>query len=126
MFEAMNIRDAIGEFADGGPVNPKYIDTIKRAVVGAVQTTDRGIQIFAVSVHAANQHNVDTEELIWPNDPECDLMGTVPLEAISNSILWTKAEKHWQEEDPISWAAFVWRVAVPIANRLRILGSWEQ
>lgn len=93
---------------------------------GAAETSDRGSQIFVVGVDAANQHNVDTEELIWPRDPTADYKDDVPLEAISNPELWKEAEAYWMEEDPLAWTAFVWRVAVPLAEGLGIIGSWDK
>jgi hypothetical protein len=125
-FSAMEIRDAIGELAHSGTTDQKYVETIKAAVQGIVETADRGNQIFEVAIYCANQHNVDTEELIWPVEPLDTDKDSVPLPVISNPELWRKAEAYWIEHAPVSWTAFVWRVAVPLADRLGIVGSWDK
>jgi hypothetical protein len=139
-FSAYEIREEMGWFADGVATEEKYLPDIKAAVEGPYLTSDQGMQIFVVSIDAANRHNVDTAELIWAMDSsyqfnefrEITLEGKsytihnldVPLNAIVNKDLWLKAEEYWTEKDPVSWTAFVWRVAVPIANRLKIPGCW--
>jgi hypothetical protein len=125
-FSAMEIRDEVGVLADGGTIDQKYIDIIKAAVQGVVETADKGSQIFVVMIECANQHNVDTEELIWPRDPASNDKDSVPLEVIANPDLWEKAAAYWLEAAPLSWTAFVWRVAVPLADRLKIIGSWDK
>ena len=125
-FSSMDIRDAIGAFADDGTIAQEYVAIIKAAVQGVVETSDRGSQIFVVGVYAANQPNVDTEELIWPRDPTVDYKDDVPLKAISNPELWKQAEAYWMEQDPLAWTAFVWRVAVPLVEGLGIIGAWDK
>ncbi len=126
LFSAYEIRDEIGSFADGDRINEKYLPIINAALAGPCLTSDKGPQIFVVNIDCANQHNIDTAELIWPVDPLGSLNQEVPLQAIIKKEMWLEAKNFWEKEDPISWTAFVWRVAVPIANRLNILSSWSQ
>jgi hypothetical protein len=136
-FSTEEIRDEIGWFADGDITEEKYLPVIKAAVEGSCLTSDRGMQLFVVSIDAANKHNVDTAELISAVDTSYQFNGfdkrsstcpnyDVPLNAIVNKDIWLKAEEYWTKEDPVLWTAFVWRVAVPLAKRLKLFGSWRR
>lgn len=125
LFPAIEIRDAIGMLADGHEVDPRLMPFIRAAVTGLCPTADRGDQQFVVAVDAAHLFNVDTEELIWPIGPEEESSDNVPLRALTQPELWEQSRRRWEDEHPRAWTAFVWRVAVPLINRLGIVGAWR-
>ena len=123
-FGAFEIRDAIGQLADGLEVPTELIPVVRQAAQGPCATADRGSQIFVVGVGQAGLLQIDTEELIWPRDPEGDLFDDLPLAGLWDPDSWYEAAASWQQEDPAAWVAFTWRIAVPLANRLRLVGAW--
>src|SRR5687768_5052030 len=118
-FSAFQIRDAIGTWADGLPIDPALVPSVRAAVAGACPTSDRGTQRFVVDVSGCGLFNVDTEELIWPRSPDEQVgAADVPLEVLTDRELWRRTAGRWDEEQPRDWTAFVWRVAVPLCRRL--------
>lgn len=123
---AMEIRDAIGQLADGLPVDPQLIPFVRAAVAGPCPTADRAQQSFIADVEGCVLFNVDTEELIWPVDPGKDNgEHYLPLDVLSNRDLWERTCARWDEQDARAWTAFVWRVAVPLSRRLAITAPWR-
>jgi hypothetical protein len=125
LFPAMEIRDAIGQLADGLPVDPRLLPSIGAAVAGLCLTSDRGDQQFVVDVSGCGLFNVDTEELIWPRGNHEAIGDDLPLRVLTDRELWNAAHRKWDEEHPREWAAFIWRVAVPLSRRLRFVGAWR-
>lgn len=127
-FDAYSIREEIGYLADSEATDEKFLQTIRAALNGPCQTSDKGLQLFVVDLRAVGQFNVDTSELIWPVDPSRDFIQNdeIPLSVIVNQQLWKQLQDLWEKKDPVSWTAFVWRIAVPLANRLNIVGSWRR
>ena len=127
VYDAYTIRDEIGFLADSDVTDKKYLPVIKAAINEFCETSDKGFQIFVASLEAVNQFNVDTSELIWPVDQSRDFSQNeeIPLNAIVNKELWVKVKEYWEIKDPISWTAFIWRIAVPLSNKLNIVGSWR-
>jgi len=123
-FNSFDIRDAIGQMADGLEVNERLMPSIRAAVSGICETADRGTQIFVVGIAQSNLHNVDTEELIWPKNPADDPFDDLPLHTMLDANAWTSAMNQWLNEDPVAWTAFVWRIAVPLSNRLQLTEAW--
>ena len=127
LFPAMEIRDAIGDLADGVAVDPTLLPAVRAAVAGLCPTADGGEQQFVVDVSGAGLFNVDTAELIWPWAPNDEIGGDdVPLQALTDPVLWERARSRWDADRPREWAAFVWRIAVPLANRLGFVGAWQK
>jgi hypothetical protein len=123
---AYEIRDAIGDLADGMPVAPALRFWVQAALSGMCETADRGAQCYRVDLSAVTQHNVDTAELIWPNHPDSPPHpDEVPLQIITDPLRWEQARQQWMAHDPIAWTAFVWRVAVPLVTRLGMRGAWQ-
>jgi hypothetical protein len=123
---AMEIRDAIGQLADGLPVDPQLIPFVRAAAAGPCPTADRGAQSFIVDVAGCVQFNVDTEELIWPLGPGKDADEHYLLLAVlSDRDLWERTRARWDEQDARAWTAFVWRVAVPLCRHLAITAPWR-
>jgi hypothetical protein len=118
LFPAMEIRDAVGALADGGPVDPRLVPFIRMAVAGTCPTSDRGEQQFVVGIDGCDLPNVDTEELIWPRPLGDGPDGDVPLRVLTDQELWERTRSRWDDADPRSWTAFVWRIAVPLSRRL--------
>jgi hypothetical protein len=125
LFTAMQIRNAIGQVADGMEVDPKLIPFVRAAVTGVCPTSDRGDQQFVVNVDTVDLFNVDTEELIWPRDPDEDIHEDVPLHILTQPDLWEHTRRQWDDAYPREWSAFTWRIAVPLANRLGFVGAWR-
>lgn len=125
MFSAMEIRDAIGQLADGHRIDPGLVPFIRAAVVGPCLTSDDGYRQFVVNVQACGQFNVDTEELIWPVHPDADAGDDVPLRALTNRALWELARSRRDGQYPREWTAFVWRVAYPLSLRLLFTPAWR-
>jgi hypothetical protein len=125
LFLPMDNRDAIGELADGHPVDPRQVPLVRAAVAGMCRTSDRGEQQFVVDVSGCGLFNVDTEELIWPRGPRDDIGDDVPLRILTDRVLWGEARRRWDKKHPREWAAFVWQVAVPLSNRLGFVGAWR-
>jgi hypothetical protein len=89
-------------------------------------TADRGAQQFVVDVSGCALFNVDTEELIWPRNPNEALIGyDLSLRALVDRELWENARRRWDEEHRAEWAAFTWRIAVPLSRRLQFVGAWQ-
>jgi hypothetical protein len=126
LFPAFDIRDAVGSVADGQPVDASLLPSVRAAVHGLCPTSDRGQQQFVVDVRGCALFNVDTEELIWPRHPDQDIHSDVPLRILTDEDLWKQTRRWWDEEQPREWAAFVWRVAVPLSRRLGLVGAWER
>lgn len=126
LFGAMEIRDAIGALADGRPVEAELVEVVRAALNGPVETADRGQQVFVVGVFTADLSNVDTEEIIWPRPVgHVPSDGDVLLTCVTSETEFHAERERWMEEDPVAWTAFVWRVAVPLANRLGLrLQTW--
>lgn len=110
--------------ADGCDVDERLIPSVRAAVEGRCETADRGKQIFVVDIAQSNRHNVDTVELIWPRDPADDLFDDLPLNTMLNANAWTFAMNRWIKLDPVAWTAFVWRIAIPLSNRLKLTEAW--
>jgi hypothetical protein len=123
LFTAMEIRDAIGELADGNSIDSRLLPFVRAAVTGLCPTSDRGEQQFVVDVSGCALFNVDTEELIWPRTPSDAPGDDIPLRVLTDAELWERARHRW--EDRQEWTAFVWRIAVPLSNRLRFVGAWR-
>jgi len=124
LFPAMEIRDAVGELADGYPIDPQLVPFIRTAVTGLCPTSDRGEQQFVVDISGCGLLNVDTEELIWPRHPGDDRDDDVPLSVLTDRELWERICSRWDEERPRQWVAFVWRIAVPLSRRLGFSTAW--
>ena len=124
LFPAMEIRDAIGELADGHPVDPLLLATVRAAVAGVCPTADQGEREFFIDVSGCGLFNVDTEELIWPHEPGFEIPDYLPLRILTDSTLWEQA-RQWWDDRPREWTAFVWRFAVPLSNRLGFVGAWQ-
>lgn len=121
LFPAMEIRDAVGELADGHSIDPQLVQVIRTAVAGLCPTSDRGEQQFVIDISGCSLLNVDTDELIWPRDPGGDCGDDdVPLSILSDRDLWERTRSRWDEERPRQWVAFVWRIAVPLSRRLEL------
>jgi hypothetical protein len=127
LFSAMKIRDAIGDLADGETVASDLMPSVRAAVIGTCPTVDRGEQEFVVGVMQAGLFNVDTAELIWPRDPGHPVCNDndVLLRVVTDPELWEQARQHWEASQPQEWTAFVWRIAVPLSNRLGLVGAWR-
>ena len=126
LFPAMKIRDAIGELADGCLIDPGLVPFVRAAVTGPCQTSDRGKQQFVVDVSGCGLFNVDTEELVWPGNPGDDWDDAyVPLDILTDRERWEQSHRRWDEERPRQWAAFVWRIAVPLSRRLGFVAAWR-
>ncbi len=125
MFSAMEIRDAIGQLADGRQIDPELVPFVRAAVDGPCPTSDQGDRQFVVSLDVCGQFNVDTEELIWPVAPDSDAGDDVSLWALTDRALWERARDRWDGEHPREWTAFVWRVAYPLSQRLVFTPSWH-
>jgi hypothetical protein len=126
LFEAMRIRDAIGQIADGIETSPLLLACTRAAVSGFCLTADRGEQEFAVDVSGCRLTNVDTEELIWPRTVgHIGESNDVPLRVLTSPELWSRACVIWEKKDPLAWTAFMWRIAIPLSNRLNLAGAWR-
>lgn len=124
-FTAMDIRDAIGQVADGQSVEPALVPLVRAALLGPCPTSDLGQQQFVVDVSGCGLFNVDTEELIWPRIIGDDIFDDVPLRIITAPEIWNETRQRWDEDRPRDWAAFVWRIAVPLCRRIGVVGAWE-
>src|SRR5690348_1988303 len=100
LFPAMEVRDAIGQLAEGREIDPRLMPFVRAAVTGLCKTSDRGEQQFVVDVSGAGSFNVDTEELIWPRAPGDDIRDDVPLRALTDRGLWEQARCRWDEHHP--------------------------
>jgi hypothetical protein len=99
---------------------PRLVPFIRAAVTGLCPTSDRGKQQFVIDVSGCGLFNVDTEELIWPWSLTATVNEDVPMRVLTDPELWERTSRHWDEEHPRQWVAFVWRVPVPLANRLKL------
>lgn len=124
-FGWLELRDAIGQLIDGCDVDEKYIPAIREAVRKSYVTSDKGEQIFVVSVAQAHLFNVDTEELIWCVAQDSETEDDLPLPVLLDASKWNIALQHWSSENPVAWIAFIWRIAVPLSNRLGFVGAWH-
>jgi hypothetical protein len=126
VFSSIDIRDAVGQLADGGSIDPKLVPFVRAAVAGQCPTSDRGEQEFVVDVSGCGLFNVDTEELIWPQNPGDETGDSyVLLRILTDRELWEQARSRWDEGHPREWTAFVWRVAVPLSYRgLGFRAAW--
>lgn len=125
LFRATDIRDAIGMLADGCAVDPQLLPVVRAAVAGPCPTSDQGDREFFVDVSGCSLFNVDTEELIWPHEPGFEDPDYLPLRTLTNAVLWERTGLRWEHDRPRDWTAFVWRVAVPLSNRLGFVGAWR-
>ena len=125
LFPAMKIRDAIGALADGRPIDARLVPFVHAAVGSLCPTSDLGEQQFVIDIGGCGSFNLDIEELIWPRGPDDDVGDGVPLRLLTDAELWEETRRRWDEALPREWTAFVWRVAVPLSNRLGIIGAWR-
>jgi hypothetical protein len=125
LFPAMKIRDAIGALADGRPIDARLVPFVHAAIRGLCPTSDLGERQFVIDIGVCGSFNMDIEELIWPHGPDDDIGEGVPLRLLTDSELWEATRRRWDEAWPREWTAFIWRVAVPLSNRLAIIGAWR-
>jgi hypothetical protein len=125
VFPAMDIRDAIGELADGHPIDPELVPFVRAAVAGPCLTSDEGTRQFVVNLLACDQFNVDTEELIWPAHPDAHAADDIPLRVLTDRKLWQQMHDRWAGDYPREWTAFVWRIAHPLSLRLPFAPAWR-
>jgi hypothetical protein len=125
LFSWLEIRDAIGILADSGAIDARLVPFARAAVTGQCPTSDKGETQFVADVSCCNLLNVGTEELIWPWSPEAESADYILLPPLTNANLWNKAREIFEESQPVEWAAFVWRIALPLSIRLGFVGAWS-
>jgi hypothetical protein len=125
LYLAMDIRDAIGQLAEGHAIEPELFEWVREVVVtGQCLTIDRGMQQFLVDLEGCTLTNVDTEELVWPYDPGSETQDHLPLNILVNPVLWQQMQDRWNATEPKIWQAFVERIAIPLTRQLSIVGAW--
>ncbi|MCM8542160.1 MAG: hypothetical protein NE328_17960 [Lentisphaeraceae bacterium] len=117
------IRDAIGDFAEGEEILPSTIQLVERATEGSIETS-MGKRYFAIDLDSILLENIDLSETIWPEENFPEISQNVPLTVLKNQSLWEKVKDYWAKENPKGLEAFIKKIAVPLKEKLSIKSNW--
>ena len=118
-----DIRDAIGNFAEGEEILASTIQLVERATEGSIETS-MGKRYFAIDLDSILLENIDLSETIWPEEHITEISQNVPLTVLKNQGLWEKAKDYWEKENPKGLEAFIKKIAVPLKEKLNLESNW--